>query len=253
MNKIKLTFICCYNNEEQFSSMLLPSINNLNIPICEIDSIFIDTKNPKYKFVKSAASAYNFVLNTYRETLGDILIFVHQDIAFDNSLFLQRIITELSTNPRQILGFAGVIKDVNVKILSNLKYRRTNKFITGYQVENKEKVFSLDECCFALKKEWCLKILFDEIVCFHWHLYAVDLCYALKFNYGINSYVLPEIIYHKEDNSTGLYTDKYYFKSMWNLLKKYKSRTDIIYTTCFVCRTNLIFAFVKIIKTYFYK
>ena len=248
MNQPKVTFICCYNNKEQLSRMLHTSIQNLDHSICTINSIFVDTKKES---IKSAAAGYNHILTNYSQDLGDILIFAHQDIAFDNNKFLSRIINELSSNPLQILGFAGVTQDI--KILSNLKYKKDQTFITRTQITRKEEVISLDECCFALTRELCLKCYFDEKVCFHWHLYAVDLCYTLNIRYGIHSYVLPEIIYHKDDKSTGLFTDKYYFRTMWRLIKKYRKDINYIYTTCFVCNTNPFYALLKILKIYFWK
>lgn len=238
---MKATFICCYNNTKELNEMLLPSFKKLGRN--DSNLILIDTVKEKYK---SAAEAYNKTIEKRKSEIGEILIFLHQDIAFNNSDFLDSIIFELKENPNQILGFAGI--NDSGTVLSNLKYRKEESFITRNQIKEKIKVCSLDECCFAMSSSVYDKLKFDEAVCNHWHLYAVELCYRAKKE-SIQSYVLPNIIFHKESNNGGLYSDKHFLTSMWRLAMKYKKDFECIYAPCYICKTNRLQAAVKLLKT----
>ena len=238
---MKVTFICCYNNSDELNSMLLSSLNILDKDICNI--ILINSFDEGYK---SAAEAYNKTIEQREHEIGDILIFCHQDIAFDNVTFLQNIISELTENPNQIIGFAGI--DTHGSVLSNLQYQENKQFITRNQIKAKEKVVTIDECCFATSKTVYQKLKFDEYVCNHWHLYAVELCCNARRN-GIPSYVMPDIIFNKKNNNGGMYTDKYFLKSLWRLVKKYKKDFNCIYTPCYICSSNLFIAAAKIART----
>ena len=239
---MKVTFICCYNNSDELNSMLLSSLNILDKDIYNI--ILINSFDEGYK---SAAEAYNKTIEQREHEIGDILIFCHQDIAFDNVTFLQNIISELTENPNQIIGFAGI--DTHGSVLSNLQYQENKQFITRNQIKAKEKVVTIDECCFATSKTVYLKLKFDEYVCNHWHLYAVELCCNARRN-EISSYVMPDIIYHKKNNNGGMYTDKHFLKSMWRLIKKFKKDFDYIYAPCYICSTNLLIGGFKLLRTY---
>jgi GT2 family glycosyltransferase len=238
---MKVTFICCHNNNEELNSMLLPSFNMLDKNSCNI--ILIDAFKEGYK---SAAEAYNRTIEKRKDEIGDILIFCHQDIAFDNITFLQNITSELTENPNQIIGFAGI--NATGTVFSNLKYQESKQFITKNQTKEKIQVISLDECCFAMTKTVYENIRFDECVCNHWHLYAVELCYNAQ-RYGIPSYVMPNIIYHKKRNNGGMYCDNHFLKSMWRLIEKYKKDFNYIYAPCYICSTNKFIAAAKIART----
>lgn len=151
------------------------------------------------------------------------------------------------SDPNQILGFAGMPKEG--RTVSNLKYYRTGQFITGTQVQTKTEVCSIDECCFAMTKDLYARLSFDEHTCSHWHLYAVDFCYAANFKFGAKSYVLPETIYHKEDGTTGLQTDRHFLRTMWKMTRKYCRTLPTIYTPCYIISTDPMSAFCKISRS----
>lgn len=206
--------------------------------------LWIDNRTGKYV---SCAQAYNKELQKHQDILGDILIFLHQDIAFDNDAFLQRITTELVANPNQILGFAGMSSEG--KVYSNLKYEKTKQYITKAHLNDKKEVLSLDECCIAMTKELYQKIYFDDIVCSHWHLYAVDFCYTARCKFGVKSYVLPEVIFHKYDGSSGLTTDGYFLFTMWKLARKFHRDVSTIYAPCYITSTRIIPCVIRIMKS----
>lgn len=238
---MRVTFLCCYNKPEELESMLLQSYARLDKNLCNIILI-----NPAEKRFRSAAEAYNKTIEQQKKELGEILVFCHQDVAFDNSSFLDSIISELSEEPEQILGFAGMAD--NGHVVSNLKYQGNKSFITRNRLKEKTKAISLDECCFAMTQSTYFKLRFDEKVCNHWHLYAVEMCYNARRN-GFQSYILPDTIYHKKDGSEGMHTDKHFLASMWRLTKKYSKDFDYIYAPCYICRTNRICAAIKILRS----
>lgn len=206
--------------------------------------LLIDNREGKYA---SCAKAYNAEIEQHWEELGDILVFLHQDIAFDDDVWLRRIETELSATPNQLLGFAGMLKAG--RTVSNLRYHRTKEYITRAQVAEKTEVESLDECCFAMTKEMYRKIRFDEKTCHHWHLYAVDFCYDARRRLGAKSYVLPETIYHKEEAGSGLSTDRHFLRSIWRMRCKYRKDYPMINTPCYIMSTQLLLCLMKMGKT----
>ena len=237
-----ITFICCYNNTKQLNKMLLKSIEK--IPSGNTNLFLIDSKEQNFK---SAAEAYNRTLRDKWEEIGDIIIFLHQDIAFDNIDFINHIKEEFTNKPLQIIGFAG-ITDKGI-VYSNLKYYNTKEYITRNQLtEDKIEVGSIDECCFATTKQVLKEIGFDEKCCSHWHLYAVDLCYNAKRK-NIVSFIISDVIYHKEDGRDGLYTDYHFLKTMWKMVLKYRNDFTTIYAPCYICTTNPFKAFIRLART----
>lgn len=241
-----ITFLCCVNDEQQLKSMLIPSFDVLSNNGIEYNIVFIDAQKCQYH---SAAEAYNVEVKKNNEILKDILVFLHQDIAFNSAELFLKIIQELSNNPNQIIGLAGM--PLRGRTISNLKYKETDCYIAATRVYEKTEVCSVDECCFALTKDVFLKLLFDDTICNGWHLYAVELCYRAASHLNVPSYVLPEIIYHKMNGTTGLTTDFMFLKTIWRIARKYKNYTMKIYAPCYIVSTSFIPCLLKIIRTYF--
>lgn len=252
---MKTTFLCVYNNEEVLNKSLLSSIEkvfpdivngNRNTKQSDLGLMLIDNKSGIYK---SAAEAYNTVVRERKEFLGDCLIFLHQDIAFDNSDFLSCIINELTHNPNRILGPAGMCN--NGLLYSNLRHREGGDFVVNNNIDyvKYDGIESLDECFVAIKKELFTKLWFDEKTCYHWHLYVADLCYNAKLKYDTEIGVFPNIIYHKEDNKGGvLTTNNSYLRTMWRMVNKYRKNVDHLYTSCCSTKTSSLGIIFTIIK-----
>ncbi len=225
--------------------MLLASLANQT---ASFNLVLIDST--KY-FFSSAAEAYNEVLNNSskytKEKIGDILIFSHQDIYFENNKFLELIEKEFISKPTDILGFAGITN--NGKVISNLKYMDKNAFITKSQLFSIREVESIDECLFACSKGLWEKIKFDTITCFDWHLYAVEFCYAARTKFKSKSYVLPYEAYHKANSEIGLQTDNNFLLTIWKLANKHKNY-NIIFTPCYIVNTNKVILILKLFKTF---
>lgn len=240
-----ITFICCVNDDRQFNGMLGPSLEILSAENIDYNILKIDTRERPYR---SAAEAYNTEVRKNEAILKDILVFLHQDIAFDSSELFLAMIDELTANPKQILGVAGMPE--TGKTISNLRYQSDGSYITQTRLAAKTEVCSVDECCFAISKECFFKLFFDEKVCDNWHLYAVELCYHASVQNQISSYVLPHSIYHKENGTGGLTTDSAFLKTMWKVARKYRNKASVIYTPCYIVRTSFLSLLLKLCRTY---
>lgn len=238
-----MTIICVYNDQKQLNDMLLRSLENVRGG-GQIDTLIVDNTGHRYH---SCAQAFNSELRAHWDELGDILVFLHQDIAFDDDAWMKRIEAELAADPNQVLGFAGMPKAG--RTVSNLRYRQTGEYITATQVAEKTEVESLDECCFAMTRELYGKIGFDEKTCDHWHLYAVDFCYEARRRQGAKSFVLPETLYHKENDSAGLSVDRHFLSAIWKMTRKYRRFTPTIYTPCYITSTHWLQALLRIART----
>lgn len=240
-----ITFVCCVNDEQQLNCMLKPSLDKLTLEGLEYNTLFIDTQKKHYH---SAAEAYNTEVRKNEGQLKEILVFLHQDIAFDDGRLFLNIIQELAFDPNQIIGVAGM--STSGKTVSNLKYKESGCYITSTQVSEKTKVCSVDECCFALTRDLFLELSFSEKICDGWHLYAVELCYRAMTQCNIPSYVLSDSIYHKMNGSVGLSTDTSFLMTMWKIARKYKNKFARIYTPCYIVSTSFISCLLKIGGTY---
>lgn len=230
MHELTVTYVCIYYDKEELDDMLLHSLKEtVNVNANTDNIILIDNSDGKYK---SCATAYNdTILNHDRDKLGDILIFVHSDVAFDDRDFEGRIKTEFARDKNQIIGVAG--HAFNRVTYSNAKHRDTNEGVAiPFEGPDKIECYSLDECMFAIPKDLFLKQQFDEETCIGWHLIATDYCYCMRLKYKVKSYVIPELIYHKKNGERGLDVDEDFLKTMWKLAVKYRKDCCHIYSLC---------------------
>lgn len=117
-----ISVICCYNNLQQFQD-IQKSLENQTV---EYELIGIDNREGEYK---SAASA----LNVGGGAHGEILIFLHQDIIFENKESLNNFVKTIPSNKNSIVGLYGTSYRKRRKVAQNL-----------YEAE------TLDECCIAM-------------------------------------------------------------------------------------------------------
>lgn len=241
-----ITFICCYNNQKELDEMLLSSYKKMIKDAFDCNLLLIDTKTKGYK---SAAEAYNVEIKNNYNDLGDIFIFLHQDIAFDRFVFINTIRSVLENNPNTIIGFAGMATDR--RVYSNLQYFKSKNFIVRNQIDGIKEVESVDECCFAMTKDLWNRVRFDEKVCYHWHLYAVDFCLTAKSLCNSKVVVLSDVIYHKQDGGGGgMFTDKYFLETMWCLIRKHIKNYSVILAPCYIVETNVFRGGLKLLRTY---
>ena len=181
--------------------------------------------------------------------MNDILVFCHQDIIFGSHEFAEMVTNHLQKNPRQLLGVAGMPQ--KGRTISNLKYFATKEYITRTQLNQITPVESLDECCFALRKELFFPLFFNENICAHWHLYAVELCYRARLLKQAAIAVLPASdVFHKMDGSGGLYADRHFLSSCRRLAWTYRKHFSTIYTPCYIVSTSPVKMMLKRLKTH---
>lgn len=211
-----ISIICCYSRKEALQSMLQASIKNQSI---EFETIFID--NTRNEFL-SAANALNF---GFKQSRGQYIIFVHQDISFEDPYFLQKIINNIDLlGGNVIIGAAGI--KCAKSIYSNITHGDKKTIVGKHRVETPEKVQTLDEVLIGVKREVFEKFYFDETTCDNWHLYGVDLCLTAA-EQGVDSYVIPLSFYHKSSGKV----DSDYMRSLGEVIKKHKKNFKTIHTT----------------------
>jgi len=224
-----ISVICCYSSSEKLNSMLTKSLENQEI---DFEAIYID--NSKGRF-SSAAAALNY---GFMQSKGEYVVFVHQDVIFDNEHFLQEIIYEIDAlNTQAIVGVAG-IKEKN-GVYSNITHGSENKIVGRYRLSNPVKVQTLDEVLLAMKREVFNQFLFDEKTCDNWHLYGVDLCLTAAKN-GIYSYVIPLSLHHQSKGNV----DWNYMKTLGKVVAKHKKHYDSFVTTITAVNTKYFNTFV---------
>ena len=233
----RISLITVYNNQELLDSMIASSKSQTNVVI---DYVMIDNRNHRYS---SAAAALNYGVT---QAVGDVLVFLHQDVEFLSESLLERIYDFALANKNVIFGAAGVkrkYKQSNHNDMISSMYHGLDKDKYN-SIDKPTDVFSLDECLFAFHRECSHDISFDEKVCDGWHLYAVDLCLQAQLIPRLSVMVIPmDDVWHKSNGNA----DKSYYDTQNRLAKKYKGDYKIInstngfqYTNAFMrCLLNL--------------
>ncbi len=125
------------------------------------------------------------------------------------------------------------VKEEKKGVLASI-YHGKNKVNAGDEnIAKKEEVSSVDECIFGMKKSIYDKVKFDEETCDNWHLYGVDFCYS-AYEKNIKSYVIPIDIWHVSEG----HKNKYFYKSLEKIKKKYKGKRKKIVTCCIHTKTS---------------
>lgn len=208
-------------------------------------------KNVKYSLI--ALNAVELGFSSASETLNysdklipdasEFIIFLHQDIVFENEYTLYEFEKYCRKNDFGIAGVAGIIKNKSgLHTISNIKHgeekssaAEINDFSGIIEVE------SLDECLLIVKRETFKHYKFHDLGK-TWHLYGADYCTLMK---SINRkvIVLPISLWHL---SSGKSLNYNYFDSLLNLAKIYRDRYEKIYTMFGWWPTNPIVLKIKI-------
>ena len=168
----EITFICCYNNLNQFNNF----VATLKNQTCKYNLIAIDnTGNKKFK---SCASAYNSVIDQVKTKY---VIYSHQDILLNDNDTLENFLNYLhKINKHDILGVAGVKFEIPGTITNIMhKNNNTGEMVSAGVHKMKGKfmeVDTIDECFFGGHSEHFKINKFNEKLCNGWHLYAVERC-----------------------------------------------------------------------------
>lgn len=224
---IDLAVICVYNDERKLNQYLLRCLNLQNVN-CE--KVFIDNSNNQFS---SAASALNYGA---QKANSKNLLFVHQDIVFNDEEQLNTIYRLLKNNSSSVIGSAGV-KIGTQGIFSSMLDGAEKTLAGKYHIDTLTECDVLDECLMACSRNVYGNVKFDEIVCDYWDLYVVDFCLQAKSqNYSV--FVAPLNVWHVSPGNP----QKQFYQCMFRLLKKYKGKFSRLQTCCVTVpiETNLI-------------
>lgn len=167
-----LSLVCAYNNEDKLKSELLSSLKfQKNV---KYELILVNTVKEN---IKSASEALN---RGGKQAKGEYIVFLHQDIIFEDDNTLHEIEEYCNSYQFGIAGVAGVniinkSKDFKVytNIVHGLKKRPAGMRLDDAVMDAK----SLDECLLVIPRKIFEKYQFRYIGN-TWHLYGTD--YAIQ-------------------------------------------------------------------------
>ena len=216
----KISLITVYNNRKLLEEMLSSVNGQVNV---ETDLVMIDNRQ---KAFGSAAAALNYGAD---KAVGDVFVFLHQDIEFLCDTALEKIYDFAVENKNVIFGAAGVKsknEDESGKIFTSM-YAGEDK-VKNSALDKPTECFTLDECLIACHRDCMKELSFDETVCDGWHLYGADLCLQAGLDPNLRIMVVPmDYVWHKSNGNA----DKSYHKTQNKLALKYKGKYNIINTT----------------------
>lgn len=219
-----ISIICICNQRKVYNQFLKKSLDRQHQ--CSYELLVIDNSNHQYS---SAAYAFNQMA---KKAKGDLLMFVHQDMELCDDYFLNKVDSIFKENDN--LGIVGILGRKDDEIIGNMNTLTTNSLVSPHHIDTLTTVNSLDECLFVIPKSIVLEYPFDERVCHHWHLYAVEYCYHMK-SLNKTVAVLPLDTYHA---SYGDFMNEGYYQTLERLAKKYHHQFKKIDTTIRSWPTN---------------
>ncbi len=225
-----ISIICCYTNTE-YLKCLKDSLKDKS----NIDWVDIDNRQNLYK---SAASALNKGAN---QAIGEVLIFLHQDVEFLDYNTLDDI--EKKALEGYIVGVAGKRRPYE-KVLSTM-YEGIERKKTKKIIQYPTYVQTCDECLIAMTKEVYEKIGgFDENLFDGWHFYGVDLCLAASL-INIKSIVIPSNFWHKSKGNR----DKNWYIYQEKLRVKYKGKKCLLVYPCgWIVSNEILYKILNILR-----
>lgn len=228
-----ISIVCIYNDENILNNYLLKSLNKQNM---NHERILIDYSKGEFK---SAPQALNY---GGKKANGKYIMFIHQDVYLNSDNWLE--VSEGLLDSLSKLGIAGVAgkSEFGKEVITNLKHGSPPHFAGKIQIQNPEKVQTLDECLLIIPKHVFNNLKFDEKTGYGWHLYGVDYCLSVKM-LDLDVYVLPTSVHHK---SSGDPFSNEYYGALGKLLKKHRNNFKTIHTTIFEWNTHYPVIFQKI-------
>ncbi len=213
-----ISVICVYNNRTILENYLLKGMKE---QAADHELILLDNTSRSFK---SAAEALN---KGGRDAKGDYLMFVHQDVRLPPGDWLKAVESRLTLLPN--LGIAGVAgsRGTNRYVVTNMKHGDPPRLAGNVQIDEPDKVQTLDECLILIPRSVFCELEFDEKTCDDWHLYAVDYSLSVR-KLGYDVYVIPDFVYHR---SSGYSLSWGYYRVLRKVIKKHQNAYPIIYTT----------------------
>lgn len=223
---INFSLMTIYNKENVLNECLIKTLKKQDKITYEIK--YINNQDNKYRSAKEG------FLSEIDNLKGEYIVFLHQDIVFNNVDTLKKIYNYLREIEKfGIVGIAGVNNKI---ILSNITHGPDNIEVTKNKIFVPTKCETLDECLYIIKNEKKYIDEFKKMIGDGWHLYAVEYCIRMKL-IGEDVYVIPSNIYHA---SSGASFDDSYYIQLKKISRHYKKNIKKINTTMGFWFTNNI-------------
>lgn len=204
--------ICAVNDEQILNSCLLRSPDLVSASDIVLKTGF-----------SSAAAAYN---SGIRESRGEIMVFVHQDVYLPEgwALRAEKAIKAIEAQDPNwgVLGAWGV---TNAGKRAGYLYWSGQPGVAGRQFEAGIEVGTLDELILVLRKSSGLA--FDEAMG-GFHMYGADICLEAQ-RQGMKNYAISAFCIHNSNDYKLLPWE--FWKAYFYMRKKWKSQLPIR-TTC---------------------
>lgn len=190
--------VCVVNNYDIFNKVVK---SNENLKNCEITDYDNTTENI------AITKRYNdFIKNNIKANSDFWIAFIHQDFGFleDVKGIFEKLDTDCiygaigpKTLDKTIIDKNGLSYSYSIicgKILQGNNDFNFEEF--GFPVKEQEIVDAIDCCCIIIHSSLIRKynLRFDENLDFH--MYAEELCYRAKKDYGIKTKVVQMECYH---------------------------------------------------------
>lgn len=202
----RCTILTIWNNREMFRAFEenLAQQNGdhyVLVPIGNADNRF-----------PGARQAYNAFLDRI-ET--EYVFFAHQDIRFMHADALGDLLDELDKlGDFGVAGVAGSPAGEQWQVIGNIVHGAEQAPV-GPGIQSAQKVQSVDECLYIMRKETLQRLPYSDIE--GWHLYAVEQCIRAEAM-GLPNYVIPAQLWHLSKGSS---LEPSYLKWLIVLQKKY--------------------------------
>lgn len=204
-----ISVICVLNDLRTYNQCLLASIKKQKE--CSYELIKIDNTKKKYD---GAIAAFK---DGVKESHGQYLMFVNQDMCFDDPYLFQKV--ETYCDAHQEVGMVGVNGVLDGKLYDGQEMKAVN---------------SLEEGLFVIPRNVMESYPFDEEICAHWQLYAVEYSYRMK-QVGKQVVALPLAVINTTNHAL---MDEDYIQTLTKIANKYHGLTKHIDTSIKSWPTN---------------
>ena len=229
-----ISIICMCQNKRLYNTYLATSLKKQKN--CAYEFLIIEQVDKHYH------SAIETLQVTIKKAKGNICLFVHQDVAFEDDFALSKIEEYYLQNPTVgLISFAGV-KDQ--KIYGNTKTGLPPTLMTNQPLNQPMEVDGIDESIFAVKTDTLKMYPFSNLVCDSWQLYGIEYVCYLKMNKKA-CVVLPIESYHASFEDV---LSESYFSTLRKIAKKYHHQLRTIDTLHYRWPTQSLFLEMKIYR-----
>lgn len=210
-----LTAICIWTNEKQ-AQFLQHGLSAQGVNCFA----FVDNSGNRYQ---SAATALNYAVS---QVTTPYCLILHQDIVLEDQTIASFASFLETLEDGDILGVAGTSNDAK-EVYTNTYFDYNRKPAGKFRLEGRMACDVVDECFFGARTETFRVHPFDEQICRHFHLYAVEQCLYAK-SHGHQVYICETALWHVSHG----WVDMKFAGDFWKLCKAYRNQYSYIKTNC---------------------